>query len=86
MFNREFDPYAILEKLSEQHLLLSKNQEILSNGLTEQKQFLEKLTEAHNRNVDMIKNLTIDYKDLHDRLTLIEITRMYDESTTKNKN
>lgn len=80
MLNREFDPYDLLQRLADQNKNLSKQLLDLTKAVEQHKNILEQLIEAHNQNVDLIKNLTVDTKELHDRQILLEVARQYENS------
>lgn len=80
MIDHKFNPYDLLEKLARQQRDQAIQMENLVKGLFEQKDFIEKLIDANNYNVDLIKQLLTSNKELHDRITLLEIARMYETS------
>jgi len=85
MFDKHFDPYALLEQLADQQRILNNNQEILSNGLTEQKTAIEQLITANNHHVTELERLIKLTDDVHHRLRLLEVVRQYENQQDNNQ-
>ena len=81
MFDPEYNPYDVLEKLAHQQRDQAHQMEQLAKAVMQHKDTIEQLIEANNKHVDLIKNLLIDVKELQDRQLLLEIARQYE--TTK---
>lgn len=84
MFNNDFDPLAMLERLSEQQREFNIQMIEVVKAVKQHREIIEQLIEANNQTVQQLKNLTIDTVDLHDRQVLLEVARQYENSKDQN--
>jgi ABC-type transporter Mla subunit MlaD len=80
MFDKKYDPYELLQNLARQHAKQSELVKQMTEALQQHRDIIEQLIAQLNQNTDYVHAQNADIKQIHDRLTLLEIARQYENT------